>query len=215
MVRKKKFFFFFEVPWHEWPASGGRLLILIGINKTRFFENNKKNQNIYTMHCGWASSLEVITLLHMCTHLRVLGESYPINTSMTGFRWFSKDCVLVIWTKVASALEGLRCYADGWCLGLSWFPLLFLIFRQGPLEGEPFVDDYISTQEQVSHLYSLFYSLLESRPVGCLAPRAITDIKKLFLWLSKERFSVCQIDLIWIWFHSILSLFKCQILVVR
>ena len=27
---------------------------------------------------------------HMCTHLRVLSESYPMNTNMTGFRWFSK-----------------------------------------------------------------------------------------------------------------------------
>ena len=31
------------------------------------------------------------------THLRVLGESYPMNTNMTGFKWFSKSlchCVL-------------------------------------------------------------------------------------------------------------------------
>ena len=27
---------------------------------------------------------------HMDTHLSVLRESFPINTSMTGFRWFSK-----------------------------------------------------------------------------------------------------------------------------
>ena len=26
----------------------------------------------------------------MGTHLRVLSESYPINTNTTGFRWFSK-----------------------------------------------------------------------------------------------------------------------------
>ena len=26
----------------------------------------------------------------MGTHLRVLSESYPMNTNMTGFRWFSK-----------------------------------------------------------------------------------------------------------------------------
>ena len=33
------------------------------------------------------------------THLRVLGESYPMNTNTTGFRWFSKIkiCVLVLW----------------------------------------------------------------------------------------------------------------------
>ena len=27
---------------------------------------------------------------HMGTHLRVLSESYPMNTNMTGFKWFSK-----------------------------------------------------------------------------------------------------------------------------
>ena len=26
----------------------------------------------------------------MGTHLRVLSKSYPMNTNMTGFRWFSK-----------------------------------------------------------------------------------------------------------------------------
>ena len=26
----------------------------------------------------------------MGTHLRVLHESYPMHTNMTGFRWFSK-----------------------------------------------------------------------------------------------------------------------------
>ena len=31
----------------------------------------------------------------MDTHLRVLSESYPINTNMTGFRWFSKIVVFL------------------------------------------------------------------------------------------------------------------------
>ena len=44
----------------------------------------------------------------MGTHMRVLSESYPVNTNITGFGWFSKKvCVLVLWTKVVSALEGL------------------------------------------------------------------------------------------------------------
>ena len=42
----------------------------------------------------------------MSTHLKVLSESYPMNTNMIGFRWFSKNFVL--WTKVASALDGLN-----------------------------------------------------------------------------------------------------------
>ena len=37
---------------------------------------------------------------HMGTHLRVLGETYPMNTNMTGFRIFSK-------IGVSSTLEGL------------------------------------------------------------------------------------------------------------
>ena len=45
---------------------------------------------------------------HMGTHLRVLSESYLMNTNMTGFWWFSKNLgILVLWTKVALALEGL------------------------------------------------------------------------------------------------------------
>ena len=55
---------------------------------------------------------------HMGTHMRVLSESYPINTNMTGFKWFLKTIwVLVLWTKVTSALKGLWtpcCSAEEW-----------------------------------------------------------------------------------------------------
>ena len=45
----------------------------------------------------------------MGTHLRVLSKNYPMNTNMTGFRWFSKFfCVLVLWSKVASAFGGVK-----------------------------------------------------------------------------------------------------------
>ena len=45
----------------------------------------------------------------MGTHLRVLRESYPMNTNMTGFRWFPKIfAILVHLSKVALALEGLK-----------------------------------------------------------------------------------------------------------
>ena len=45
----------------------------------------------------------------MGTHLRVLSESYPMNTNMTGFRWILRIlCIFVLWKKVALALEGLR-----------------------------------------------------------------------------------------------------------
>ena len=48
---------------------------------------------------------------HMGTHLRVLIESFPKNTNMI-YRVkmvFQNLCVLVLWTKVASALIGLSC----------------------------------------------------------------------------------------------------------
>ena len=41
----------------------------------------------------------------MGTHMKVLGESFPMNTNMAGLRWFSK---IVLWMKVVSALEGLN-----------------------------------------------------------------------------------------------------------
>ena len=47
----------------------------------------------------------------MGTHLnlRVLSECFQMNTNMTGFRCFKKNlCVLVLWTEVASAWEGLN-----------------------------------------------------------------------------------------------------------
>ena len=53
------------------------------------------------------------------THLRVLSKSYPMNTTMAGFRWFSKNiCALLLWMKAALVLEGLRQKnIYGWILG--------------------------------------------------------------------------------------------------
>ena len=44
----------------------------------------------------------------MGTHLRVLSGRYLMNIKNTEFRWFSKIVVLVLWTKVALAFEGLK-----------------------------------------------------------------------------------------------------------
>ena len=41
---------------------------------------------------------------HMGTHLSILSESFPMNTKMAGFQWFSKDFASLC---VALALEGL------------------------------------------------------------------------------------------------------------
>ena len=44
----------------------------------------------------------------MGTYLRVLSESYPMNATMTGLRWLSKNLAFhVLWTKVTSTLEVL------------------------------------------------------------------------------------------------------------
>ena len=41
----------------------------------------------------------------MGTNLRVLSVSYPMNTTMTGFRYFSKisASLKMLWTKIATA----------------------------------------------------------------------------------------------------------------
>ena len=69
----------------------------------------------------------------MVTHLRVLSESYSLNANMTGFKWFQKLCIIMLWMKVASALEGLkdemgkkggcavRCVSVGFQFGLIFY----------------------------------------------------------------------------------------------
>ena len=42
---------------------------------------------------------------HMGTHRRVLSESYPMNTNMTGFRWVSKTFAFLALDKSCLALE--------------------------------------------------------------------------------------------------------------
>ena len=44
----------------------------------------------------------------MGTHLRILSESYPINTNIQGLDVFQKSLLIVLWKKVALALERLR-----------------------------------------------------------------------------------------------------------
>ena len=45
---------------------------------------------------------------HMGINLRVLSENYPMNTNMTGFRWFSKSFASLCFEwELALALEGL------------------------------------------------------------------------------------------------------------
>ena len=92
------------------------------------------------------------TLAHG-THLGVLSESNPMNTNMTEFGWFSESFAsLCFWTKLASALEGLKgifwncdsyennfeltkyfkencCLGVVWCFEIRYFPEIFLSWR--------------------------------------------------------------------------------------
>ena len=45
----------------------------------------------------------------MGTHIRVISESYLMNTNRTGFRYVIKNlCVLALRPEIALALEGLK-----------------------------------------------------------------------------------------------------------
>ena len=124
-------------PWH----MGTHLKVLsesypmnTSMTGLRWFSEVFRNLCILALWTKVASTLEGLTLMllvanlantkwwkklrkwlkpwQMGTHMRVLSESYPMSTNMTGFRWFSEVfrnlCILVLWTKVASALEGSR-----------------------------------------------------------------------------------------------------------
>ena len=49
---------------------------------------------------------KIIKPWHIGTHMRVLSESFPMDTIMTGVRWFLENFVFVHWAKEASALKG-------------------------------------------------------------------------------------------------------------
>ena len=51
----------------------------------------------------------------MGTHLRALGENFPMNTTHDRVYMFFKNlCILVLWTKVASAFKGLMNIVPAW-----------------------------------------------------------------------------------------------------
>ena len=54
-------------------------------------------------------TLKFLKPLHMGTHLRVLNESFPMNSNMTQVSMvFNFICILVLCANEAVALEGLR-----------------------------------------------------------------------------------------------------------
>ena len=72
----------------------------------------------------------------MGIHLRVLSESYPMKSNITGFIYgFQKSCIIVLWMNVALALEGLSAikyllllgyHTQIWCWGRV--PMAALLF---------------------------------------------------------------------------------------
>ena len=81
--------------WSEHVYALTLMLVVASLSNTKWCKILKSN---------WNPGIWVLNT----THLRVLIKSYLMNTNITGFRWCSKVfCVLVLWTKVASALEGL------------------------------------------------------------------------------------------------------------
>ena len=63
----------------------------------------------YLANTKWCKKTEKgLKPWHMGTHMRALGESYLMNTNITGLDGFKNYCVLVSWTKKASAFEGLK-----------------------------------------------------------------------------------------------------------
>ena len=52
--------------------------------------------------------LYISLIIHFTGTNNVRCEGYPMSTNMAGFRWFPKYFgILVVWTKVALAFEGL------------------------------------------------------------------------------------------------------------
>ena len=87
------------------------------------FEHNSSNTFIHKTYlrwdcrplcCCWWPIQNDATKPENLAHgysadLKALNKSYSMNTNMTGFKCFFKNLyVLVLWTKVASALQGLK-----------------------------------------------------------------------------------------------------------
>ena len=66
---------FQSVPYHSNYSNLTILLLVTNLANTKWCKKSEK----------WLKPW------HMGTHLRVLSISYPMDTNMTGFRWFSKN----------------------------------------------------------------------------------------------------------------------------
>ena len=58
----------------------------------------------------YKKNFKMTEIVHMGTHLRGISKSYPMDTNMTGWvllMLYKNLCILVLWTTVASALEGI------------------------------------------------------------------------------------------------------------
>ena len=75
-----------------------------------------------------------------------------MNTNMTGLRWLFKNllCILVLWAKVASAIEGLKCYQPQ---ALVIYVLIYTKLCTGLYENFRFMDYFLTTELLLSILF--------------------------------------------------------------
>ena len=108
-------------------------------------------------------------------YLRVLSESYPMSTNMTGFRWFSKIVTFLYFWQVASALEGL--------MTCAWFP-----FYQSSYLACVSLYIYISIYIYMSiYIYIHFLSVDLSRYLMFIEIRCSESIQEsIHRWLREQ-----------------------------
>ena len=103
---------------------------------------------------------------HMGTHLRVLSESYPMNTNMTWFRWFPKIFAPLHFGSGESSLSTGRVNIVQWSWQMSWWHFMRYEHKQA--------------------LYELLTRRLQDQPVG---------VKPLMLAALKTRLTICTMSL--------------------
>ena len=95
----------------------------------------------------------------MGNHLRELIESFQMNTYMIGLRSFDNSifCVLVYWTKVAVAFEGLTLTLSYYIL-FPHFSFLDDLDRLGVKDYMPTEQDILRTRVKTTGIVEVHFS---------------------------------------------------------